>query len=138
MATTHDVQSEKQERRDTDNREDTTHPLSIVEMHLESPSSQHDLAATILPSHSQIVDPALSRRVRRKIDLVFIPLMWFGYGFVYYDKVFHPIFFYGYFVEIFLFIVYRRQRRPLRHDQRPISLSRRQINEPPDNLNHPP
>ena len=52
-----------------------------------SQSSQDDIAATILPSHAQPIDPALEQRVRRKIDLFFIPLMWIGYGFVYYDKV---------------------------------------------------
>ena len=116
MTTIHDVQGEKQERLDTDDREDTTHPLSTLEMHLESPSSQHDLAATILPAHSQIVDPNLSRRVRRKIDLVFIPLMWFGYGFVYYDKVFHRILVSAAITETLFCIGYPRQRRPLRHD----------------------
>ena len=50
-------------------------------------SSQDDIAATILPSHAQPIDPLLERRVRRKIDLFFIPLMWIGYGLVYYDKV---------------------------------------------------
>lgn len=50
-------------------------------------SSQDDIAATILPSHAQPIDPVLERRVRRKIDLFFIPLMWIGYGLVYYDKV---------------------------------------------------
>lgn len=90
MAAIHDMQGEKQERFDIDNQEDRHHQLSTAEMHPESQSSQYDLAATILPSHAQIVDPTLSRRVRRKIDLVFIPLMWVGYGLVYYDKVLHP------------------------------------------------
>ena len=49
--------------------------------------SQDDIAATILPSHAQPIDPVLEHRVRRKIDLFFIPLMWIGYGLVYYDKV---------------------------------------------------
>ena len=90
MAAIHDMQGEKRERFDIDNREDTNRPLSTAESHPESQSSLYDLAATILPSHAQIVDPGLSRRVRRKIDLVFIPLMWVGYGFVYYDKVLRP------------------------------------------------
>ncbi|KAL8793175.1 MAG: hypothetical protein Q9195_004205 [Heterodermia aff. obscurata] len=84
-AAIYDMQGEKQERLETDNREDRQ-PTSTMGMDPESHSSQYDLAATILPSHAQIVDPTLSRRVRRKIDLFFIPLMWVGYGFVYYDK----------------------------------------------------
>ena len=90
MAAIRDVQGEKPEWLNTDNREDTSHPLSTVEMPLDSHSSEYDLAATILPSHAHVVDPTLSCRVRRKIDLFFIPLMWVGYGFVYYDKVLHP------------------------------------------------
>ncbi|KAI9718361.1 MAG: hypothetical protein M1812_004082 [Candelaria pacifica] len=49
-------------------------------------SSEVDIAAGIVPEHAQAVDPATERRVLRKIDLYLIPLMWMGYGFVYYDK----------------------------------------------------
>lgn len=58
-------------------------------------SSQDDIAATFLPAHAQPIDPEIARRVRRKIDLFFIPLMWIGYGFVYYDKVGLPVFRFG-------------------------------------------
>ena len=75
------------EKRDPtiDNEESVSIPAA------DEHSSQDDIAASILPSHAQPIDPALERRVRRKIDLFFIPLMWIGYGFVYYDKVSHSI-----------------------------------------------
>ena len=117
MAAIHDVQGEKPHQLDTDNREDTAHPLYTAETHAESQSSQYDLAATILPSHAQILDPTLSRRVRRKIDFFFIPLMWVGYGFVYYDKVFLPTpLVLATIVETLFCTGYPRQRRSLRHD----------------------
>ena len=108
MAGIHDVQGEKPEWLNTDNREDTIHPLPTVEIPLDSQSSECDLAATILPSHAQLVDPALSYRVRRKIDLFFIPLMWVGYGFVYYDKVLHPTFMLATIIDTLFCIGYSR------------------------------
>ena len=65
----------------------THHQRSLSVVTTEETSSRDDIAATILPSHAQLIDPALDRRVRRKFDLFFIPLMWIGYGLVYYDKV---------------------------------------------------
>ena len=50
-------------------------------------SFDKDLAAAIVPDHAQDVDSRVGRRVLRKIDMVLIPWMWIGYGFVYYDKV---------------------------------------------------
>ncbi len=50
-------------------------------------SSEIDIAAGIVPEHAQSFDPAIERRVVRKIDWYLMPLMWIGYGFVYYDKV---------------------------------------------------
>lgn len=50
-------------------------------------SFDKDLAAAIVPDHAQDIDSRVERRVLRKIDLVLIPWMWIGYGFVYYDKV---------------------------------------------------
>lgn len=46
-----------------------------------------DDAATFVGEKGQFVDPQLERRVRRKIDLFFMPTMMLGYGLVYYDKV---------------------------------------------------
>ena len=46
-----------------------------------------DLAAAIVPDRAQGFERAAERRVVRKIDRFLIPWMWFGYGFVYYDKV---------------------------------------------------
>ncbi|KAL8724063.1 MAG: hypothetical protein Q9166_008148 [cf. Caloplaca sp. 2 TL-2023] len=56
----------------------------------EDPSStrfsEKDAAAAIVPDHAVVLDKAVERRVLRKIDLFLIPLMWIGYGLVYYDK----------------------------------------------------
>lgn len=46
-----------------------------------------DLAASVVPEYAQSWDKEVERRVVRKIDLALIPLMFFGYGLVYYDKV---------------------------------------------------
>ena len=54
---------------------------------LRGASFDKDLAAAIVPDHAQDVDSRVEKRVLRKIDLVLIPWMWIGYGFVYYDKV---------------------------------------------------
>ena len=54
-------------------------------------SRDKDIAAALVSEHAQPIDPAVERRVLRKIDLYFIPLMWIGYGFVYYDKVSPPL-----------------------------------------------
>ena len=50
-------------------------------------SFEKDLAAAIVSDHARDFDSATERRVLRKIDRYLIPWMWFGYGFVYYDKV---------------------------------------------------
>lgn len=47
---------------------------------------EKDVAAAIVPEHAEDVDPAVEARVVRKIDLILLPLMWIGYGLVYYDK----------------------------------------------------
>lgn len=52
-------------------------------------SSNDDIAALIASDHAQRIDPEVERRVLRKIDVFLIPLMWIGYGFVYYDKARH-------------------------------------------------
>ena len=52
-----------------------------------------DLAAAIVPEHAQDVDAATEKRVLRKLDLFLMQWMWVGYGFVYYDKVIHQVFF---------------------------------------------
>lgn len=52
-----------------------------------SVSLEKDAAAAIVPDYALDLDKAVERRVLRKIDLFLIPLMWIGYGLVYYDKV---------------------------------------------------
>ncbi|KAL8647111.1 MAG: hypothetical protein Q9210_005751 [Variospora velana] len=47
---------------------------------------EKDAAAAIVPDHALEVDKAAECRVLRKIDLFLIPVMWMGYGLVYYDK----------------------------------------------------
>ena len=59
----------------------------VVEDETTSISTEDDIAAAILPDQAQVIDPRLERRVVRKIDFFLIPVMWIGYGFVYYDKV---------------------------------------------------
>lgn len=46
-----------------------------------------DDAAQLVGKTAQDIDPAVERRVRRKIDLYFMPTFIIGYGLVYYDKV---------------------------------------------------
>lgn len=46
-----------------------------------------DIATELVGEQSQEIDPALEARVVRKIDWFLIPVMIFGYGLVYYDKV---------------------------------------------------
>ena len=68
-----------------------------IDPHAENGSSaqsfEQDIAAAIVPEHAQAIDRAIEKRVLRKIDLFLIPLMWIGYGFVYYDKACsrHPL-----------------------------------------------
>lgn len=54
---------------------------------LAAPSFEKDAAAAIAPDHAIVLDKAVARRVQRKIDWFLIPIMWVGYGLVYYDKV---------------------------------------------------
>ena len=61
-------------------------PTPIIEDGSNVGSFDKDIAATIVPEHALSVNPAMERRVLRKIDMFLIPLMWIGYGFVYYDK----------------------------------------------------
>jgi len=46
-----------------------------------------DVAASVVPEYAQPWDKAVERRVVRKTDRILIPLMFIGYGLVYYDKV---------------------------------------------------
>lgn len=85
-------------------------------------SFDKDLAAAIVSDHAGEFDRFTEHRVLRKIDLYLIPWMWLGYGFVYYDKVREDI------KErrgerklSDATIGHSRQRRPLRHDQRPLA-----------------
>ena len=72
---------------DEKNNITTKPPLSPSHDASSLESLEKDLAAAIVPSHAQQFDSATERRVLRKIDRYLIPWMWFGYGFVYYDKV---------------------------------------------------
>ena len=54
---------------------------------LVTPSFEKDAAAAIASDHAIVLDKAVARRVQRKIDWFLIPIMWVGYGLVYYDKV---------------------------------------------------
>ncbi|EXJ57108.1 hypothetical protein A1O7_07452 [Cladophialophora yegresii CBS 114405] len=48
--------------------------------------NEKDIAASVVPEYAQPWDKQVERRVVRKIDFALIPLMWMGYGLVYYDK----------------------------------------------------
>ena len=49
-------------------------------------SGDKDIAASVVPEYAQPWNKQVERRVVRKIDLILIPIMWIGYGLVYYDK----------------------------------------------------
>ncbi|KKK23400.1 putative MFS transporter, partial [Aspergillus ochraceoroseus] len=49
-------------------------------------SFEKDAALAVVADEAQYIDPAVERRVLRKIDLFFMPAMLIGYGFVYWDK----------------------------------------------------
>lgn len=66
-------------------RTEKSHPDQ--EDHSSLASREKDAGAAIVPHHAAAIDKAAERRVLRKIDLFLIPVMWMGYGLVYYDKV---------------------------------------------------
>ncbi|THC91017.1 hypothetical protein EYZ11_009525 [Aspergillus tanneri] len=47
---------------------------------------EKDAALAVVSDEAQEFDPAVEKRVMRKIDLFFMPAMLIGYGFVYWDK----------------------------------------------------
>ncbi|KAI1627613.1 MFS transporter [Exophiala viscosa] len=47
---------------------------------------EKDIGASVVPEYAQPWDKETERRVVCKIDFMIIPLMWIGYGLVYYDK----------------------------------------------------
>lgn len=49
-------------------------------------SLDKDAAIAIVSDHALELDTSAEHRVRRKIDFFLIPMMWIGYGLVYYDK----------------------------------------------------
>lgn len=69
----------------------STIPPHFIENGSSVDALDKDIAATIVSEHAQSVDPQVERRVLRKIDLLLIPWMWIGYGFVYYDKACIPL-----------------------------------------------
>ena len=48
---------------------------------------EKDIAASLVNEYASLWDPSIERRLVREIDLFLIPIMWVGYGLVYYDKV---------------------------------------------------
>lgn len=74
------------ERNQEEKEVHSTVPPRIIEDGFSVDSFDKDIAARIVPERAQSMDPNVERRVLRKIDLFLIPLMWIGYGFVYYDK----------------------------------------------------
>lgn len=116
-------------------------------------SDEKDVAASIVPEYAQPWDPAVEKRVVRKIDTILMPFMWIGYGLVYYDKVCLParrergegssqskptI---NLNANPNTLPGHSRRRRRLRHDHRP-EPSHRHIptlhHHPPSHLHHPP
>ncbi|KAL8718785.1 MAG: hypothetical protein Q9225_004117 [Loekoesia sp. 1 TL-2023] len=67
-------------------RADVMEKRSDLEDRSSTQSSEKDAAAAIVPDHALELDQSAERRVLRKIDLFLLPLMWVGYGLVYYDK----------------------------------------------------
>ena len=53
---------------------------------VDTTSNTKDEAVTIVGDHAKAIDPAVERRVLRKIDAFLLPAMVVGYGLVYYDK----------------------------------------------------
>ncbi|KAF7591571.1 hypothetical protein BBP40_001451 [Aspergillus hancockii] len=52
----------------------------------DGPTFDKDAALAVVSDQAQEIDPAVEKRVLRKIDLFFMPAMLVGYGFVYWDK----------------------------------------------------
>lgn len=59
--------------------------LEILEQRGSSSTDMDDAAAWV-SQQGQDIDPVVERRVRRKIDMFFMPTFIIGYGLVYYDK----------------------------------------------------
>jgi MFS family permease len=52
----------------------------------EGPAFEKDAALAVVGDQAMDIDPAVEKRVLRKIDMFFMPAMLIGYGFVYWDK----------------------------------------------------
>jgi len=59
----------------------------VSDVYMSDSSDDLDDAAAWVSPTGQDVDPVIEKRVRRKIDLFFMPTFILGYGLVYYDKV---------------------------------------------------
>lgn len=59
--------------------------LEVLEQRGSSSTDMDDAAAWV-SQRGQEIDPVVERRVRRKIDMFFMPTFIIGYGLVYYDK----------------------------------------------------
>jgi len=60
---------------------------SVGDVYMSDSSDDLDDAAAWVSQTGQDIDPVIEKRVRRKIDLFFMPTFILGYGLVYYDKV---------------------------------------------------
>lgn len=60
--------------------------LEVLERGTSITSADVDDAAAWVAPEGQYIDPYIERRVRRKIDMFFMPTFIVGYGLVYYDK----------------------------------------------------
>ncbi|KAL9599253.1 MAG: hypothetical protein Q9219_003955 [cf. Caloplaca sp. 3 TL-2023] len=68
------------------NNDQEKHTLPDREAQSDPHDFRKDAAAAIAPSHALELDKVALRRVVRKVDLFLLPVMWVGYGLVYYDK----------------------------------------------------
>lgn len=64
-----------------------TQATSILGEDANFDHSERDIAAAVVPEYAQTIDQVVEQRTVRKIDMHLIPLMWIGFGLVYYDKV---------------------------------------------------
>jgi len=60
--------------------------LEVLDRGSSSTDTGLDDAAAWVSQRSQEIDPVVERRVRKKIDMFFMPTFILGYGLVYYDK----------------------------------------------------
>ena len=64
-----------------------TTPQGITGAENAPQNKEDDIAIAIVGERRHDIDPAIEARVVRKIDQFLLPVMFIGYGLVYYDKV---------------------------------------------------